>query len=159
VLGSQVTCAPVCDGLCALFWRCPVGIKLSSRRSFRAELETPDGPAEVVVIYRPLNATERASFRAAVASNGAMSAAINPDDKAALAGFMSSDIPAMITNHSIAATIDITDPHGAPVLFNDKPWRDLDSSERADVAGELGGLFSLVFSQANPQAEARLLGK
>jgi hypothetical protein len=136
-----------------------VGIKLSSRRSFRAELETPDGPAEVVVIYRPLNAAERNSFRSAVASNGAMSAAVNPDDKAALAGFMASDLPGMIFNHSIAATIDITDVHGAPVLFNDKPWRDLDASERRDVGGEYGGLFSLVFSQANPQAEARLLGK
>lgn len=136
-----------------------MGIKISSRRSFRAELETPDGPAEVVVIYRPLNASERASFRAAIASHGAAQAAINPDDKAAVAAFMSSDLPSLIINNSVAVTVDITDPHGAPVLFNEKPWRDLDANEKADVAGELGGLFNLIFAQANPQAEARLLGK
>ena len=137
-----------------------MAISLSSRRQFRAELDLPNEEKEVVVVtYRPATAQERTTFRCAIAADKGNKAITNPQDKDALRELLAGDITAILTAQAIACTLDISDKDSAPVLFDGKEWRQLTDNEKADQAAAFPGLFALVFGQANPQAEARLLGK
>lgn len=130
------------------------------KRQCRAEVQTEDGPQVLVVTYRNATAAERQEMRCAVAATHAASAAAQKGDKAALdALIMQSDAPKIAERQRVACVVSIDDEVGNPVLFDGLPWAAMNDTQRADVATALDALFNLVFQQANPQVDARLLGK
>ena len=135
-------------------------VNFSSRRTISVDIQVSETETKTVsVSHRVATAKERTAFRCALASDKGARAITNPQDKDALLGLLGGDIAAHMDALAIACTLDIKDENGAPVEFDGKPWTGLTDAEKADVATMLPKLFQLVFQQANPQAEARLLGK
>jgi len=135
-------------------------VNFNSRRTISVDVQTSDTESQkLTVTHRVATAKERTAFRCALASDKGARAITNPQDKDALLGLLGGDIAAHMDALAIACTLDISDKDGAPVLFDGKEWRQLSDNEKADQAAAFPGLFALVFGQANPQAEARLLGK
>ncbi len=135
-------------------------INFNSRRTISVDIQVSETETKnVIVTHRVATAKERTAFRCALASDKGARAITNPQDKEALLGLLGGDIAAQMDALAISCTLDIKDEGGAPVEFDGKPWTALTDAEKADVATMLPKLFQLVFAQANPQAEARLLGK
>ena len=135
-------------------------VNFNSRRTISVDVQTSDTDSQkLTVTHRVATAKERTAFRCALASDKGARAITNPQDKDALLGLLGGDIAAHMDALAIACTLDIKDENGDPVEFDGKPWTELTDAAKADVATMLPKLFQLVFQQANPQAEARLLGK
>lgn len=135
-------------------------VNFNSRRTISVDIQVSETETRnVVVTHRVATAKERTAFRCALASDKGARAITNPQDKDALLGLLGGDIAAQMDALAISCTLDIKDENGESVEFDGKPWTALTDAEKADVATMLPKLFQLVFAQANPQAEARLLGK
>jgi hypothetical protein len=135
-------------------------LNFNSRRTITVDIEVSEGKTEqVTVTHRVATAQERTAFRCALAADKGARAITNPQDKDALRDLLGGDISARMDALAIDCTLDIRADDGTPVEFDGKPWTALTDAEKADVATMLPKLFQLVFAQANPQAEARLLGK
>ncbi len=135
-------------------------VNFNSRRTISVDVQTSDTESQkLTVTHRVATAKERTAFRCALASDKGARAITNPQDKDALLGLLGGDIAAHMDALAIACTLDIQGEGGESVEFDGKKWVELTDAEKADVATMLPKLFQLVFQQANPQAEARLLGK
>ncbi len=135
-------------------------VNFNSRRSISVDVQISETESQkLTVTHRVATAKERTAFRCALASDKGARAIANPQDKEALLGLLGGDIAAHMDALAIACTLDIQGDGGESVEFDGKKWVELTDAEKADVATMLPKLFQLVFQQANPQAEARLLGK
>lgn len=135
-------------------------VNFNSRRTISVDIQVSETETQKLsVTHRVATAKERTAFRCALASDKGARAITNPQDKDALLGLLGGDIAAHMDALAIACTLDIQGEGGESVEFDGKKWVELTDAEKADVATMLPKLFQLVFQQANPQAEARLLGK
>lgn len=135
-------------------------VNFNSRRTISVDIQISETETQKLsVTHRVATAKERTAFRCALASDKGARAITNPQDKDALLGLLGGDIAAHMDALAIACTLDIQGEGGESVEFDGKKWVELTDAEKADVATMLPKLFQLVFQQANPQAEARLLGK
>ncbi len=135
-------------------------VNFNSRRTISVDIQISETETQKLsVTHRVATAKERTAFRCALASDKGARAITNPQDRDALLGLLGGDIAAHMDALAIACTLDIQGEGGESVEFDGKKWVELTDAEKADVATMLPKLFQLVFQQANPQAEARLLGK
>lgn len=135
-------------------------VNFNSRRTISVDIQVSETETQrLSITHRVATAQERTSFRCVMAADKGARAIINPQDKEALLGLLGGDLAARADALAIACTLDIKGENGEPVAFDGKTWAELTDAEKADVATMLPKLFNLVFHQANPQAEARLLGK